>query len=148
GEELVMQNGTNGLHLPHRSGTVTRNSSGIRLFFPKTESSFSRIERHGGDPKSYTWHVYDKSGTRYTYNQPLDGTNGIGPASNAGKWYLTRVEDKNGNYIQYHIYPQGGGVNGTEIRLNRIDYSIHPSLLQDIGNGDLAYYQVHFKYKT
>src|SRR5690554_2511942 len=146
GEELVMQNG-NDVYLPHRSTAVSRNSSGIRLFFPKTESSFSRIERHGGDPKSYTWVVYDKSGTKYTYNHPLDGTSQIGPASNAGKWYLTRVEDINGNIIQYNNVPMGGG-NGTEMRFSTIMYSLHNDIHNSTIPDPAAYYIITFYYHT
>ena len=118
------------------------NNTEARQFFLKEESSFSRIERHGTNPKNYTWEVYDKSGTKYTYNQLLDGPMGA-PASNAGKWYLTIVKDINDNAIWYYNDTYGGG-NGTEMRFSRITYSMHPDS-NTLPNG---YYAMTFYYNN
>src|SRR5690554_3893655 len=133
GEELVMQNGNN-VYLPHRSGTVNRNSSGIRLFFPKTESSFSRIERHGSSPSSYTWVVYDKSGIKYEYFHQLPS-----PSGEIAKWNLYKAEDKNGNSIIYHY-----GIEGGERYLFRIEYSHH----SDLSVFDNPFYVISLNYRT
>src|SRR5690554_753701 len=155
GEELVMQNG-NDVYLPHRSTAVSRNSSGIRLFFPKTESAFSRIERHGGSPSSYTWIVYDKSGTKYTYGGPSNFAYTYAffnepageysssilkshiTASDAkrAKWFLSEVRDKNNNIIKYNYKMKNApspGVfqDGMEVYLSTIIYNLDADFTPD-----------------
>ena len=126
GEDLVMQNG-NALYIPHRqSATVSRNTAGVRVFFPKVEGSFSKIERHGTTPSTYYWIVWDKSGTKYFYgqnaNSRLSSSNG-----NRAKWMLEKVEDRNGNYIEYSYFTKnhntGNLAQGKELLLNSITYN-------------------------
>ena len=126
GEELVMQNGTS-LYIPHReSTTVSRNTAGLRVFFPKVEGSFSKIERHGTTPSTYYWIVWDKSGAKYFYGQSvksiLSSANG-----NRAKWMLEKVQDKNGNYIQYNYilknYTTGNLADGKELLISSIYYN-------------------------
>lgn len=143
GEELLMQNGS-GYYLPHRTGSpLARNGSGAKTFFPKVEGSFSKIERYGNSPSTYYWIVWDKSGTKYYYDMPLRASSG----SSIGKWYLTRVEDKNGNYTQYSprlaTYPNGNIGGGVEMILDHIYYTMN----QNFGGvNDRLYYKVSFTY--
>ena len=126
GEELVMQNG-NALYIPHRqSTTVSRNTAGVRVFFPKVEGSFSKIERHGTTPSTYYWIVWDKSGAKYFYGQGANSR--LSSASgNRAKWMLEKVQDKNGNYIQYNYiiknYTTGNLVDGKELLISQIIYT-------------------------
>ncbi|MBR5832614.1 MAG: hypothetical protein IKY79_08390 [Bacteroidales bacterium] len=80
-----------------------RFSDGKR-FYSRIEGSFDSIVRHGDNPKNYWWEVVDRSGTHYYYGNSERNTKvyelktGEG---NIGKWYLSKVVDKNGNSIHY-----------------------------------------------
>ena len=45
-----------------------------KVFHPRVEGTFSKIVRHGSDPKSYWWEVTEKDGTREFFGgDPQDG---------------------------------------------------------------------------
>src|SRR5690606_28763334 len=113
GEELMLVNGSN-LYLPHRQSTTINRVSGTATFPPKVEGSFSKIQRIGSNPADYTWIVWDKSGNKYYYGDSDYLSNGhLKSASTGatGKWYLTKIEDKNGKYIQYGFSSKSYGTN-------------------------------------
>jgi|GEM_PF-763781 len=153
GEELLLKNG-NDLYLPHRSSTTINRVSNA-TFYPKVEGSFSKIERIGTSPTNYYWLVWDKSGTKYYYGQSANSRLGSGSNSgNIGKWMLEKVEDKNGNYIEYHYFTQtyssGNLSEAKEILLASIAYTKHPSInYYNSQNGrHREFYVVNFIYEN
>ncbi|KAA5535582.1 RHS repeat-associated core domain-containing protein [Paenimyroides baculatum] len=147
GEELMMESGS-GYYQPQRSASssaVPNRTGSVKMFYPKVEGSFSKIQRIGSSPSTYTWVVWDKSGTKYQYDMPLRGSS----STNIGKWYLTRVTDKNGNYIQYYphveTHPTGNLSGGVEMRLMRIEYTHHQN--HPFNDPEWRIYKVQFEYK-
>ena len=90
-------------------------------FAPKVEGSFSKIERIGNSPTSYYWIVTDKSGTKYYYGQSAN-SRFASSQGNIAKWMLTKVEDKNGNFMTYNYitktYNEGNLAGGKEILIS------------------------------
>ncbi|MBS7321100.1 MAG: hypothetical protein KIG55_05860, partial [Myroides sp.] len=127
GEELMLVSG-NDLYLPHRSSATINRLSGTVTFVPKVESSFSKIQRNGNQPSNYTWTVWDKAGTKYFYGQTANSRL-AGSSGNIAKWMLSKVEDKNGNYMTYNYvlknYTTGNLAGGKELLVNSIIYSMN-----------------------
>ena len=94
-----------------------------RLFYPRIENNFSRIERIQIDystqnkfTQNYYWLVTDKKGTKYYYGRDVSGFDDAtlsGSVSRSTKdktindnvmteWRLKRVEDLHGDYVQYN----------------------------------------------
>ncbi|MBQ2488977.1 MAG: hypothetical protein II525_04100, partial [Bacteroidales bacterium] len=83
------------------------NANSTKVFRPRTEGSFEKIERHGNSPKRYFWVVTDKGGTKYyygTYDGSTVATSVLlkDGSGNIGHWPLCRVEDLDGNFMTYH----------------------------------------------
>lgn len=99
---------------------------------PHVESGFIRIQRDDvNDPAGTTFKVRDKNGTIYTFGGPGEVTTSFGTSfsANGGKavvgssttaaftagspcayvstWALSKVEDSNGNYIEYRYVRDG-----------------------------------------
>ena len=118
----------------HRGVLVARTSE--KQFYPRVESSFNKIIRHGDNPNNYWWEVTDKSGTTYSYG----GTSSLGIVDNSvlkdsdgniAHWALVEVRDLNDNFVRYHctkvmdVGVQGGSVPGHNIYIDRITYTGH-----------------------
>lgn len=106
-----------------------------KQFYPRVESNFQKIIRHGTSPKNYYWEVIDKDGTKHFYGgsesgfdkdavlRDEDGT------KNVAFWALRESRDLNDNYIRYHYKVvndpgvPGGSVSGYQIYLERISYT-------------------------
>ena len=147
GEELMLKNGDD-LYLPHRNATnILRVGNGV--FYPKVEGSFSKIQRVGSNPQNYSWVLKDKSGMTYYYGITPAGRFSSGTDSgNIAKWMLEKVEDKNGNYIQYEYttktYTGGNTGGGKELLISGIRYTLHPETL----NSSTGNHSVRFLYNT
>lgn len=108
--------------LAHRNLNQPRRVEKIVRFFPRKESSFSKIERIGDSPSNYVWNVTSAQGVKYTYGalqKYIDHEDGeekftvLGtvkgvPSSNEFKgdsmiseWRITRMEDVHGDYVEY-----------------------------------------------
>ncbi len=106
------------LHLPHRHKEKTDRAAD-RRFYPRKEGSFSKIIRKGSSPGTYTWEITDKSGTVYTYG----GNGGIlkGTITDIegntreviSEWKLSKIQEKHGDYIEYHYDQKTEAVRGT-----------------------------------
>ncbi len=66
--------------------------------WPTVEDSFLRIEYQAADD---TWTIFDRSGRRYTFGSAFAAREPAMPLAGCStfRWYLTRVEDANGNYL-------------------------------------------------
>lgn len=104
-----------------------------QFFYPRIESTFERIVRHGDAPANYWWEVTDKDGTRFFYGgHPATGlaTDAVLMLSSGAiaHWGLTEVLDVNGNTVRYHYTKvsqagNSGGTNGQEIYPDYITYT-------------------------
>lgn len=109
--------------------------------YRKWRNGFERIELTGqpGDPAS-VFRVWHSDGTIWTYGGASDGyisgpripvssTTGrpLSPTTETYGWLLTRVQDRFGNYMQYH-YTSTVHADGTvEVLPSYIDYTHHPA---------------------
>jgi len=147
GEELMLKNG-NELYLPHRNASdILRITNGV--FYPKVEGSFTKIQRLGSGPQDYSWIILDKAGMKYYYGTTAAGRFSSGTGSgNIAKWMLQKVEDKNGNYIQYEYtirsYSGGNTAGGKEILISAIRYTLHP----ETNGSQTGYHSVNFLYNS
>lgn len=117
--------------LAHRGEERTRAAE--QNFYPRIESAFERIIRHGDQPANYWWEVTDKDGTRFFYGgEPATGLNTTAILTSAGgaiaHWALTQVIDVNGNTVYYHYVKvsdagNAGGATGQELYPDYITYT-------------------------
>ena len=89
----------------HRAQPGPR-SQGTKVFHPRIEGSFRRIERHGTGPGRYWWEVTDRKGTRYFYGGTPEA--GRDPsacltdeAGNVFRWALREIRDTHGNRVRF-----------------------------------------------
>ncbi len=108
-------------------------------FFPRVQNSYQRIVRVGNSPSDYFWKVIDASKTvRYYGSSDGERVNNScvlrrGSSGPIAQWYLTRVEDQWGNYIEYeydtHTIAPGDSnlmlLGGKNIYPSRITYTGH-----------------------
>ena len=112
----------------HR-GLVARTPE--KVFHPRVEGQFRKIIRHGTTPTNYWWEVIDKNGTKYFYGGGTDATLADPLSKNIFKWALRRIQDTNGNTVNYtytvvsNTGIVGGTVMGYQIYLDKIDYTGH-----------------------
>jgi RHS repeat-associated protein len=134
--ETYMLDGEQLTPLAHRGELQPRTSE--KVFHSRVEGQFRKIIRHGTAPSNYWWEVIDKSGTKYYYGGKPDSSNIpnseatlADPSSkNIFKWALRRIQDANGNTINYTYtvventgIASGGTVMGYQLYLATIDYT-------------------------
>lgn len=115
----------------HREEAVSRTAE--KQFYPRVESDFAKIIRHGSSPSDYWWEVTDKSGTRKCYGGTLAGGTDPGAAlkdvnGNIAFWALTETRDAYGNFVRYRytkVTDPGisGGSDGSDIYPASITYT-------------------------
>ncbi|WP_158578683.1 SpvB/TcaC N-terminal domain-containing protein [Spongiactinospora rosea] len=95
----------------HREAARPRTAD--KVFHQRVEGRFARFVRKGDSPKTYTWEVTEKSGTRWLYGG--EGAVLADDAGNVFSWALREVRDPNGNTIRYqHAAVEDTGVaNGS-----------------------------------
>ncbi|HEY0653359.1 MAG TPA: SpvB/TcaC N-terminal domain-containing protein [Chryseosolibacter sp.] len=120
----------------HRAEAQAR-SGGDKQFYPRVEGAFSKIIRHGTNPKNYWWEVIDKNGTKFFYGGTSTGfdksavlrDNEKDDEGNIAQWYLAEIRDVNGNNAKYKYIKQedkgvvNGTVNGYQIYIDKILYT-------------------------
>ncbi len=81
----------------------------------KFEGAFYRIKK----PSSGGWEVTDTKGTKYLFGQTT-ASRAVNPAdeSKVFKWYLDRIEDRDGNYLTVSYVTNQG-----QVYLDHIDYT-------------------------
>ncbi|WP_367388034.1 SpvB/TcaC N-terminal domain-containing protein [Lewinella sp. LCG006] len=102
-------------------------------FYPRIESTFEQIVRHGDATTNYWWEVTDKDGTHFYYGgTPAEGvvTDAVLllPSGAIAHWAITQVVDVNGNTVRYHYTKvsqagNAGGTNGQELYPDYITYT-------------------------
>lgn len=154
GEQLMYPDG----YLPHRhqdgtAGTITtvwqnRNASGTKVFYPRQQGSFAKIERLGNTPQTYYWKVTNTDGTIYWYGgkTPADVQSGIAVLKDTNDrvvhWALYMVEDVYGNTMKYHYqtatdFATGSNLYlGKQLYLTKINYTGYGN---DPGNYDVEF---------
>ncbi|MEV0620628.1 SpvB/TcaC N-terminal domain-containing protein, partial [Nonomuraea sp. NPDC050404] len=109
----------------HRGAARPRTAD--KVFHQRVEGQFSRILRKGDSPKSYSWEITDKSGTRWSYGG--DGAVLADDAGNIFSWALREVRDPNGNTMRYQYTSvedagvAGGSVPGRALYPKKITYT-------------------------
>ncbi|MDM1045763.1 hypothetical protein HXZ87_13095, partial [Myroides sp. R163-1] len=128
GEDLVLLN--NGVeYTPNLDNRIARVSNAT--FAPRIEGSFNKIERLGSSPSTYSWVVTTKSGVKYYYGSVAQArlTTGSGTQGNIVKWMLNKVEDLNGNYVEYEYelknFSGGSLSGGKQLYVKTIFYTKH-----------------------
>ena len=105
-----------------------------KVFHFRVEGTFSKIVRHGSDPKSYWWEVTQKDGTREFFGgDPQDGPVADSELTDASgnifEWALRQTVDLDGNTVSYsyaHVSDPGiagGTVTGTNLYPQSINYT-------------------------
>lgn len=118
----------------HRLAKADRSAE--KQFFPRVESEFKKIIRHGDNPRNYWWEVTDKFGNRRSYGGTRDDGQIPGAvlkddSGNVVEWMLLEERDPNDNFISYDyetvedVGVSGGSIIGREIYLNAIQYTGH-----------------------
>jgi hypothetical protein len=103
-------------------------------FFEPTMSSYKEIIRHGSDPADYFWTVREGDGTTYFYGtideDVVEESAVLSSGDGILRWYLTRVEDKWGNTINYTYSSVTETsttnplhINGQYVQLLKIEYT-------------------------
>ncbi|MCX8070995.1 MAG: FG-GAP-like repeat-containing protein [Candidatus Binatia bacterium] len=105
---------------------------------PVVEESFLRIEHR---PSSDSWVIWDRSGRRYEFGTTPEGREPKRPLPNCKtfRWYLTRVEDLNGNFLTI------------DYETNLRQDTAYPSLIRYTGNTRTQWppaFAVHFWWRT
>ena len=144
--ETYLLNGLQLTPLAHRGVPEPRTAE--KVFHTRVEGEFCRIIRHGDYPSDYWWEVTDKQGIRYFYGgTPEKGQKpaallcdffGVLESEEAEqdddymgwpwhvfKWFLTRVQDTNGNTIDYSYQSawDTSKDDGGQLYLSKISYT-------------------------
>ena len=136
GESLHEEGGKKANRPTVSGSTVTypTRSSGALQFFPKQQSSYRKVVRHGTGTNNYYWVVTEADGTSNYYgctNATALNTNGVLTTTNGDitRWYLMKTEDRFGNNIVYTyetvVHPAGSGLKeaGKTMFLKKIQYT-------------------------
>ena len=103
--ESYLLNGETIAPINNRSDFVARAID--KRFYPRVESSFNKVIRHGSSPSSYWWEVTEKNGKRNFYG----GRPGTGVVNNAvlkddqdniAYWALVESRDLSNNFVRYN----------------------------------------------
>ena len=132
--ETYVMNGEQLSPVAHRSDPVARTPN-EKQFYPRVESDFDKITRHGNDPKNYWWEVTNKNGRRQFYGG--NAVNGVDQTAvltdangNIAYWAITEDRDANDNFIKYsysRVIDPGtpGGNPGSDLYPALISYTGH-----------------------
>lgn len=154
GEQLMYPDG----YMPNRhqdaaNNTITtvmpnRNSGGTKLFHPRKQGSFEKIERLGSTPSTYHWKVTDANGTISYYGgkeSALDAYTLKNGDQKIVHWALYSVEDVYGNNIRYD-YDKGTltGLQGIDANLNGGTYFYLKNIYYTGYGDEVGNYKVSF----
>lgn len=128
----------------------TRNTTDTKLFFPRVQSGYQKIERFGNTTDGYFWVVTDANQSKQYYGtkdgSTLDSNSVFRDpvTGNIAQWFISKTIDKWGNYIDYtyqHYYP------GASKGLREGGVSMYPKTITYTGHGTTpGNYKVEFTY--
>jgi RHS repeat-associated protein len=129
--ETYLLNGEQLTPVAHRTELQARTAE--KVFHTRVEGQFSRIVRHGDNPRNYWWEVTGKNGARSIFGGPPDNvgenTTLADESGNIATWALREVRDTNDNFVRYHsvrvadVGVNGGTVPGSGLYTKRITYT-------------------------
>lgn len=130
--ESYFLNGETIAPVNNRSDFVARAAE--KRFYPRVESAFNKIIRHGSNPANYWWEVTEKSGRRNFYGgRPGTGVvnNAVlkDDANNIAYWGLVESRDISNNFVRYtyetvnDVGVEGGTVPGKQLYLAQVFYT-------------------------
>ncbi|KPE49122.1 hypothetical protein AOB46_21770, partial [Chryseobacterium indologenes] len=160
--EMLMYEGD---YLPHRhidkAGLMDvarqpRNSSGKKNFYLRKNNNFTKIERYGSSPSSYTWVVTTTDGTKRFYGGSETTVNGNAVVQKGDgaivQWGIVKELDVHNNNIKYYYFNQQftqgiPPVSGDNINLEKgIQFHINQIYYSGVNDTD-GPYKVNFIYK-
>ncbi len=119
---------------------------GNNEFRAKHESMFFKVIKGDG-----FWHVYDKTGTKYSFGE--DDNSRVNGAPGTFAWLINRAEDTNGNFIVYsylkdagQIYPDSIHYNGNSI--SNFEPTHHVKFTLEDRDDKTVSYRTGFSIKT
>jgi RHS repeat-associated protein len=130
--ESYLLNGETIAPINNRSDFVARATD--KRFYPRVESAYNKVIRHGSIPSNYWWEVTEKDGKRNFYG----GRPGTGVMNNAvlkddgnniAYWALVETRDLDDNFIRYNyetvndVGVEGGTVPGKQLYLTQVFYT-------------------------
>ncbi|MFD4635914.1 SpvB/TcaC N-terminal domain-containing protein [Lentzea sp. NPDC058436] len=129
--ETYLLNGEQLTPVAHRTELQARTAE--KVFHTRVEGNFSRIVRHGSNPRDYWWEVTAKDGTRSIFggapDSAGDATTLKDDTGNIAVWALREVRDTSDNFVRYHNVQvtdagvSGGTVPGVNLYPKRITYT-------------------------
>ncbi|OUR97633.1 hypothetical protein A9Q86_15585 [Flavobacteriales bacterium 33_180_T64] len=94
-------------------------NDGAKIFTPRKQGGFAKIERYGTTPENYYWKTTDASGTVSWYGgydgNLIDNTIVRNDANNIVHWALYKVEDVFGNNMVYTYTNENIGATGDNL---------------------------------
>jgi RHS repeat-associated protein len=136
--ETYTLNGAELTPVANRGALVPRTAE--KVFHTRIEENFSKIVRHGSDPRSYWWEVTEKNGTREFFG----GTPQTGPdqaaeltdaSGNIFRWALEETQDLDGNTVHYsYTHVSDAGIPGGTV----MGTNLYPASINYTGTGDAA----------
>jgi hypothetical protein len=98
--------------------TIDSTTTGTMTAYNTAEQSYSKVEY---DSITDAWIVYDKSGTRYIFAQPVktNKSDGCGTLNLTWRWMLTTVSDIYGNSLDYtyNIEEKSSCASGKKVQI-------------------------------
>ncbi|MFC5826052.1 SpvB/TcaC N-terminal domain-containing protein [Nonomuraea insulae] len=127
--ETYMFGGEQLTPVAHRGAARPRTAD--KVFHQRVEGQFARVVRKGNSPKTYSWEVTDKSGTRWLYGG--EGAVLADDAGNIFSWALREVRDLNGNTMRYqHTTVEDTGVSNGSV----VGRALYPKKITYTGDKD------------
>lgn len=111
GEELLLVKSDRTMYVPHKDPLINRVSNAT---FQKAQHSPNQEIKRLGSVNNYTWQIVDRS-SGWTYDYTTHAK---------GKWYLTKVMDAYGNYMEYQYNQNASG----DLQLQSIGYNKNQAL--------------------
>jgi len=137
--ETYVLNGAQLSPVAHRAVAVGRNNTGDKQFYPRVNTDFEKIIRHGNHPTNYWWEVTDKSGVRRFYGgNPGTGVDASAVLKDANgniaHWAITEERDPNDNFIKYRYTKVLDA--GTLLENTNMGSNLYPASISYTGNGN------------
>ncbi|MFC0626017.1 SpvB/TcaC N-terminal domain-containing protein [Kribbella deserti] len=126
--ETYLVDGEQVTPVAHRGTPVARTAE--KVFHSRVEGGFAKIVRHGSSPKTYSWEITDKSGTRWIYGGA--GATLSDDDGNGFLWALRERRDRHDNLVRYHYaLVEDAGIDGS----TQLGRNLYPRKITYTGQG-------------